>query len=47
MMPNHKSDLVDRFGKGKTVLAIGDGNNDVPMIKSANVGIGLLGKEGH
>ena len=28
------------------VLAIGDGANDVPMIKQANVGIGIAGKEG-
>jgi len=28
-------------------LAIGDGANDVPMIISANVGIGILSKEGN
>lgn len=28
------------------VAAIGDGANDVPMIKEANVGIGLYGNEG-
>lgn len=28
------------------VLAIGDGANDVPMIKQANVGVGIAGKEG-
>ena len=28
------------------VLAIGDGANDVPMIKQADVGVGIAGKEG-
>jgi P-type E1-E2 ATPase len=28
-------------------LAIGDGANDVNMIDSANVGIGIMGKEGN
>ena len=28
-------------------LAIGDGKNDVNMIKAANVGIGIFGKEGN
>ena len=28
-------------------LAIGDGANDVPMIISANVGVGILSKEGN
>jgi len=27
-------------------LAIGDGGNDVAMINSANIGIGIFGKEG-
>lgn len=30
----------------KIVLSIGDGENDVPMIKAANIGIGLFGEEG-
>lgn len=29
-----------------TTLAIGDGANDCPMIKSANIGIGIAGNEG-
>ena len=30
----------------KRTLAIGDGGNDVGMILEANVGVGLVGKEG-
>ncbi len=32
--------------EGHTTLAIGDGANDVSMIRSAHVGIGIIGKEG-
>ena len=32
--------------KNKVTLAIGDGANDVSMILSAHIGIGILGKEG-
>ena len=28
-------------------LAIGDGGNDVNMIQEANIGIGIIGKEGN
>lgn len=35
--------LVER---GLSVLAIGDGNNDVSMINMATVGVGIKGKEG-
>ncbi|KAL7753214.1 putative aminophospholipid-translocase [Sorochytrium milnesiophthora] len=31
---------------GKRVCAIGDGGNDVSMIQAANVGVGIVGKEG-
>jgi P-type E1-E2 ATPase len=31
---------------GKTVLAVGDGANDVAMIQAANVGVGITGVEG-
>jgi len=31
---------------GRGVAGIGDGGNDVGMIQSANVGIGIEGKEG-
>lgn len=30
----------------KITLAIGDGANDVPMIKTAHIGVGLFGEEG-
>ena len=32
---------------GKVTLAIGDGANDVNMIQSADIGFGLMGKEGN
>jgi P-type E1-E2 ATPase len=32
---------------GQKTLAIGDGANDVAMILSAHVGIGIMGKEGN
>jgi len=37
--------VKERFPQ-KTSLSIGDGANDVPMIMKANVGVGILGKEG-
>ncbi len=47
--PIQKSQIVN-FVKGMSseiCLAIGDGGNDVNMIKAANVGIGIFGKEGY
>ena len=38
--------LVKNNVKNAITLAIGDGANDVPMIKSAHVGIGISGQEG-
>ena len=38
--------LIRTYCKDKTTLAIGDGANDVNMIQTAHVGIGILGKEG-
>ena len=47
--PVQKS-LIVQFIRDKSkeiCLAIGDGGNDVNMIKKANVGVGIFGKEGH
>ena len=47
--PSQKSRIV-QFVKNKTdsiTLAIGDGGNDVNMIRTSNVGIGIFGKEGY
>ncbi|KAJ0683293.1 putative P-type phospholipid transporter [Helianthus annuus] len=46
--PKQKA-LVTRLvkeGTGKTVLAIGDGANDVGMLQEADIGIGISGVEG-
>lgn len=48
--PTQKAEIVQAIrrhgGEDKRTLAIGDGGNDVSMIKQANVGIGIRGKEG-
>ena len=47
--PKQKADLVlivKNEEKNITTLAIGDGANDVNMITSADVGIGIMGNEG-
>lgn len=46
--PQQKADvaLVIRHLTGKRVCCIGDGGNDVSMIQSADVGVGIVGKEG-
>ena len=47
--PIQKCSIVE-FVKSRSkeiTLAIGDGENDVNMIKAANVGIGIFGKEGN
>jgi phospholipid-transporting ATPase len=38
-------DIVKTLGNS-TVLAVGDGANDVAMIQTANVGVGITGEEG-
>ena len=38
--------MVRRANKEAVTLAIGDGQNDVNMIKEAHVGVGLFGNEG-
>ncbi|GIX66375.1 aminophospholipid-transporting P-type ATPase [Babesia caballi] len=46
--PFIKAELVRLIKQytGKRTCAIGDGDNDVPMIMEADVGIGIVGKEG-
>lgn len=47
--PSQKGNVVrsfKNFDKKSSVLAIGDGANDVDMIRAADVGIGVEGKEG-
>ena len=49
-IPGQKGDIarfVKKHFKGSTTLAIGDGANDTSMILSADIGIGLFGKEGN
>ena len=50
--PIQKSEMVSFIKKntsnlGFSTLAIGDGGNDVNMIKEASIGIGLFGREGY
>lgn len=46
--PQQKADVAVMIKKftGKRVCCIGDGGNDVSMIQSADVGVGIVGKEG-
>ncbi|OAD71393.1 hypothetical protein PHYBLDRAFT_31637 [Phycomyces blakesleeanus NRRL 1555(-)] len=46
--PTQKADITRLIKKytRKRVLCIGDGGNDVSMIQAADVGIGIVGKEG-
>jgi phospholipid-transporting ATPase len=48
LLPLQKAEVVllVREYLGKITLSIGDGANDVPMIKTAHIGIGLYGEEG-
>lgn len=46
--PTQKADvcrMIQEIG-GKRVCCIGDGGNDVSMIQAADIGIGIVGKEG-
>jgi len=47
--PLQKSMIVSFVKKRskRVTLAIGDGGNDVNMIKTANIGVGIFGKEGY
>lgn len=46
--PTQKAEVVKLIQNrsGKRTLAIGDGGNDVSMIQTADVGVGIWGKEG-
>lgn len=46
--PTQKAQIVKCLKKYSTkiTLSVGDGGNDVPMIQSADVGVGIVGKEG-
>lgn len=39
-------ELVKNEHPEKTMLSIGDGANDVPMIQAADIGVGIAGREG-
>lgn len=45
LLPLQKAQVVDVVRKklDKITLSIGDGANDVPMIKTAHIGVGLFG----
>jgi len=48
--PKQKEQVVQfmrTHNPGKVTLSVGDGSNDVNMIQTAHIGIGLLGKEGN
>lgn len=47
--PAQKARMVNcirEFNKKEVTLAIGDGANDIAMIQSADIGVGITGKEG-
>ncbi|XP_004600454.2 phospholipid-transporting ATPase FetA-like [Sorex araneus] len=48
MTPHQKAQMVELVKRYKKVvtLAIGDGANDVNMIKAADIGVGICGQEG-
>ncbi|VDK70172.1 unnamed protein product [Onchocerca ochengi] len=48
MTPMQKAEVIEiiREATNDVVLAIGDGANDVAMIQTANVGVGIIGEEG-
>jgi magnesium-transporting ATPase (P-type) len=47
--PNEKAEVIKFVQQDKSIftLAIGDGGNDVNMIQTAAIGIGIMGKEGN
>jgi phospholipid-translocating ATPase len=47
-LPTQKAEIAKliKSASGKRVCCIGDGGNDVSMIQAADVGVGIVGKEG-
>lgn len=48
--PNDKAavvNFVQKLNDKAYTLSIGDGGNDVNMIQSAHIGVGIMGKEGN
>jgi len=42
LLPKHKKNLVDIFeSNNKNVLSIGDGSNDIPMLKSSTISVSI------
>ncbi|KAF7702649.1 putative phospholipid-transporting ATPase [Cucumispora dikerogammari] len=47
VLPEQKGEIVKKIQQhNSNVLAIGDGFNDIPMLKEASIGVGLKGEEG-
>eukprot|EP01083_Nonionella_stella_P269913 913574_1 len=48
LQPNQKAQIIEfiQHYTGARTLAVGDGTNDEPMIRTANVGVGIAGLEG-
>ncbi|KAL0265429.1 UNVERIFIED_CONTAM: hypothetical protein PYX00_010819 [Menopon gallinae] len=45
--PDHKARIAEGVMRtGKMTLSIGDGNNDVIMLQTTHIGVGIRGKEG-
>lgn len=46
--PTQKAEVTRKVKQysNKITLSIGDGGNDVPMIMEADIGVGIVGKEG-
>lgn len=46
LFPIQKAEVVRivRTRLNKITLSIGDGNNDIPMIRTAHLGVGLFGE---
>ena len=47
--PSQKGEVVSLIKKrhpNETILSIGDGANDVSMIMKADIGVGIIGREG-